>query len=212
MPVVRLPRAGLPGWAIGVAAVVAGLLLFLLLDARRQDRGIAPAVAERASDSLGAAAPPPPLLVPVVPQPPVVIPAPAPAPAAAAPAPQPRIVYVPQPYPVPTAAPAPEAPGAAAAARRQRARARLRCRCRGRRADRWRRPRRARRPQPLLAGASPIGWRQGAGRRVRQPRHHRGAGNARSRPCWKRRSIRPGPVSPARSSRATCAASTAAGS
>lgn len=111
MPVVRLPRAGLPGWAIGAGAMVAGLLLFLLLDSRRQDRRTVPSVSERASDSLGTAAPPPPLFVPVVPQPPAFVAAPPPATAqAAAPPPQPRIVYVPQPYPVPTPAPAPEVP------------------------------------------------------------------------------------------------------
>lgn len=109
MPVVRLPRAGLPGWVIGVAAIIAGLLLFMLLDARRQDRGTAPSVGERAADSLGTAASPPPLFVPVVPQAPAIAEAPSPAPpTATAPAPQPQIVYVPQPYPVPTPEPPPE--------------------------------------------------------------------------------------------------------
>ena len=109
MPVVRLPRAGLPIWAIGAGAVLAGLLLFLFLDARRQDRGTVPSVSERAADSLGTAAPPPPLFVPPLPQPPsvsVAAPSP-PAPQATAPPPQPQIVYVPQPYPVPTPAPKP---------------------------------------------------------------------------------------------------------
>jgi type IV secretion system protein VirB10 len=109
MPVVRLPRAGLPAWVIGAGAVIAGLLLFLFLDARRQDRGTVPSVSERAADSLGTAAPPPPLFVPPVPPPPVPVTAPStPAAQAAAPPPQPQIVYVPQPYPVPTPAPAPE--------------------------------------------------------------------------------------------------------
>jgi type IV secretion system protein VirB10 len=108
-PVVPLPRAGLPAWAIGAGAVIAGVLLFSVLDARRRAPS-SPTVKVRASDLAGIPAPPPPLYVP--PEAPVevaaVVPVPVPAPA---PPPQaPRIVYVPQPYPVPTPAPAPEAP------------------------------------------------------------------------------------------------------
>ena len=36
-PIVRVPRAGVPGWAIGVGAVAAGILLFTVLDARRRE-------------------------------------------------------------------------------------------------------------------------------------------------------------------------------
>jgi len=110
MPVVRMPRSGLPVWVIAVVALVAAILLFLVLDARRRAPTSAPAVRERAADSIGLAAPPPPLFVPVVPEARLIPQAPAPAPSAPAPAPAPRIVYVPQPYPVPTPAPAPEVP------------------------------------------------------------------------------------------------------
>jgi len=109
MPVVRPPRAGLPGWAIAAAAAIAAVLLFLVLDERRREP-TAPAVRERAADQLGMAAPPPPLFVPnlapatIVAQPQQVPSQPQPAPA-----PAPRIVYVPQPYPVPTPVPTIEA-------------------------------------------------------------------------------------------------------
>jgi type IV secretion system protein VirB10 len=108
-PVVALPRKGLPGWAIGVGALVAGVLLFTMLEARRRAPS-APAVKARASDLAGMP-PPPPLYVPPEIAVPIVMPEIAPPlPAPAAPPPQPRIVYVPQPYPVPTAAPVQEAP------------------------------------------------------------------------------------------------------
>ena len=110
MPVVRLPRSGLPVWAIAAGALIAALLLFFVLDARRREPPSAPAIRERAGDSVGLAAPPPPLFVPVVPNVQPVQQAPAPLPAPPEPAPAPRIVYVPQPYPVPTPAPAPETP------------------------------------------------------------------------------------------------------
>ena len=110
MPVVRLPRSGLPGWAIAGAALIAAFLLFFVLDARRRTPPSAPSTRERAGDSVGLAAPPPPLFVPVVPAVQPIQQMPLPPAAPAEPAPAPRIVYVPQPYPVPTAAPAPEAP------------------------------------------------------------------------------------------------------
>jgi len=112
MPVVRRPGGGVPGWAIAAAAVVAAVLLFLVLDSRRRAPPSAPAVRERAADSIGLAPPVPPLFMPALPQmqplPPETLaarPAPPPAPA-------PQIVYVPQPYPVPTSAPQAEAPAA----------------------------------------------------------------------------------------------------
>ncbi len=108
-PVVALPRSGPSAWAIGVGAVLAGLLLFTVLDARRRSPA-APAVRVRASDRLQTPAAPPPLFVPPAPVPRVVVPVvrvpPAPAPTPSPPPPQ--IVYVPQPKPMPT--PAPEAP------------------------------------------------------------------------------------------------------
>jgi type IV secretion system protein VirB10 len=108
-PVVRVPRAGLPGWAIGAGALVAGVLLFTVLDARRRALDAPPEKSRFAEGTLPA--PPPPLFVPPAApvQPVFVQPAPAPAPA---PPQQPRIVYVPQPVPVPTPVPVPvpEAP------------------------------------------------------------------------------------------------------
>jgi type IV secretion system protein VirB10 len=107
-PVVGLPRAGLPGWAIGVGALVAGVLLFTVLDARRRDSS-SPAVKARAADLAGGSAPPPLYVPPALPLPVEIVEA-APPPPPAPPPPQPRIVYVPQPYPVPTPAPVQEAP------------------------------------------------------------------------------------------------------
>ncbi|HEV2817235.1 MAG TPA: TrbI/VirB10 family protein [Allosphingosinicella sp.] len=109
-PVVPLPRSGPSPLIFAIAAVVAAVLLFSLLDARRRAL-TAPSTRERAADQLAVAAPPPPLYVPrEIPPAPVVVtpvPAPAPAPPPAAPVP-PQIVYVPQPAPAP--APAAEAP------------------------------------------------------------------------------------------------------
>ncbi|HEV7658853.1 MAG TPA: TrbI/VirB10 family protein [Allosphingosinicella sp.] len=106
-PVVGLPRRGLPGWAIGVGALVAGVLLFTVLDARRRAPS-APAVKARAADLAGGPPPPPLYVPPALPLPVEVAEAAPPPPAP--PPPQPRIVYVPQPYPVPTPAPVQEAP------------------------------------------------------------------------------------------------------
>lgn len=105
-PVVRLPRGGLPGWALAVAAVLAGLLLFAWLDARRREPPTAPSIRPRAADALGTPVPPPPLYIPpelVAPLPaPLAAPPPAPAPAPVpVPPPPPQIVYVPQPAPAP---------------------------------------------------------------------------------------------------------------
>jgi type IV secretion system protein VirB10 len=107
-PVVPLPRRGPSGLVFGIGAVVAAVLLFSVLDARRRSLS-APSTRERAADQLAIAAPPPPLFVPrEIPQPSVaLVPVPAPPPPPPPPAP-PQIVYVPQPVPVP-AAPAAEA-------------------------------------------------------------------------------------------------------
>jgi type IV secretion system protein VirB10 len=109
MPVVRLPRAGLPAWMIAAIAVVAAILLFIILDSRRRAPTV-PAVPERSADST-VAVPPPPLLLPQPAPPPQVVQVIPPA-AAPAPAPQqPRIIYVPQPMPMPVpAAPEPAPP------------------------------------------------------------------------------------------------------
>ena len=106
MPVVNLPRSGIPAWVMILAVVLAGILLFIVLDSRRR-APTAPSVRERAGDQLATPAPPPPLFVPNVVPPPVVQMAPSVAPSPAVPA-QPRVVYVPQPYPVPAPAAAPE--------------------------------------------------------------------------------------------------------
>lgn len=99
-PMVALPRGGLPGWAIAAVALVAAIILFIILDARRR-APTTPDVRVRAVDSTGVRVPPPPLYVPPEPAPPVLrTPPPAAAPAPA-PAPvQPQIIYVPQPAPV----------------------------------------------------------------------------------------------------------------
>jgi type IV secretion system protein VirB10 len=106
LPLVARPRAGLPAWAIGGGVLVAGLLLFTLLDARRRALE-APAVAVRPADRLaGSSAAPPALYVPPEAGPvpiemqPAIAPATPPAPASAAP-PRPQIIYVPQPVPAP---------------------------------------------------------------------------------------------------------------
>ncbi|UVO52821.1 TrbI/VirB10 family protein [Sphingomonas sp. SUN039] len=101
-PVVALPRPGVSTVAMIGGAVLAGLLLFTILDARRRDAA-APAVRPRASEMQTGTAPPPPLFIPA--ERPVVIvedvqPAPAPPPPRQPPAP--RIVYVPQPVPSPS--------------------------------------------------------------------------------------------------------------
>ena len=102
-PTVRVPRAGVPGWAIGVGAVAAGILLFTMLDARRREAN-APEPKLKASDLAAMPAPPPPLFVPpALPESVPIIQVPVPAPPA--PAPRPQIIYVPQPVPVPTPVP-----------------------------------------------------------------------------------------------------------
>ncbi|WP_296613920.1 TrbI/VirB10 family protein [Sphingomonas sp.] len=107
-PVVARPGGGLPNWVIAAGIVVAGLILFLILDARRRQLS-APATRVRTAD-LRSGAEPPPLYVPPVPEPaPTVIPPPPPPPPPPpAPPPQPRVVYVPAPPPPqPVAPPAP---------------------------------------------------------------------------------------------------------
>ncbi|HYE28489.1 MAG TPA: TrbI/VirB10 family protein [Allosphingosinicella sp.] len=112
MPVVARPRSGPSGLAIGLGALVAAVLLFTVLDARRRAPS-APSVRVRAADRVPTAAPPPPLYVPPVASPPAVapvvpVPARAPPTPPPSPPPPPQIVYVPQPMPAP--APSPEPP------------------------------------------------------------------------------------------------------
>jgi len=105
-PVVALRRRGASGLIFAIVAVIAAILLFTMLDARRRSLS-APSVKERAADQLVLTGPPPPLYVPPepAPEPAVVVPPPAAAAAAAPPPPPPppQIVYVPQPVPVPAA-------------------------------------------------------------------------------------------------------------
>ena len=112
-PVVPLPRRGPSGLVFAIGAVIAAVLLFSVLDARRRAL-TAPSTRERAADQLAVAAPPPPLFVPreLPPAPVALVPVPAPAPAPQPQAPPaPQIVYVPQPAPAP--APVAEAPAPA---------------------------------------------------------------------------------------------------
>jgi type IV secretion system protein VirB10 len=114
MPVVARRRAGPSTLAIGLAALVAGLLLFAVLDARRREPS-APAVRARAADRIDSPAAPPPLYVPPAVRAPLMVPvAPAPAPVVRlqppSPPPPPQVIYVPQPVPVPTPPPEPPMP------------------------------------------------------------------------------------------------------
>ncbi|MGH6809025.1 MAG: TrbI/VirB10 family protein, partial [Ensifer adhaerens] len=106
MPMVARPHTGPSALVFGIGAVVAGVLLFAVLDARRSAPS-APAVKARAMDGIGAV--PPPLYVPPEPAPPVAVVEPASAPPSAAP-PQPQIIYVPQPYSTPATIPAEPTP------------------------------------------------------------------------------------------------------
>jgi type IV secretion system protein VirB10 len=100
----------MPVWAIVVGVALAGLLLFVVLDARRRSL-TAPAVRPRPADLVTTSAPPPTLYVPPEPAPPppavIIREVRVPAPAPAAPPPQPQVVYVPQPAPAPAPLPPP---------------------------------------------------------------------------------------------------------
>jgi type IV secretion system protein VirB10 len=115
MPRVAPPRAGVSGAAIAVGAIVAGGLLFSVLDARRRSLS-APAVQPARSDLTAMPEAPPPLYIPPIArpaaavqltQPLAVVPAPQPPEVRPAPAPalvqmQPPQTYIP---PAPPAAP-----------------------------------------------------------------------------------------------------------
>lgn len=111
-PVVAMPSRGVPLAVVIAAAIFAGLLLFLALNARRQALS-APAISQRGTDLPVSAAPPPLYLPPPIPQrapPPVATPAPTAQPSPVPPVPvvvrQPPPSYVP-PVQAPTqAAPA----------------------------------------------------------------------------------------------------------
>lgn len=97
-PVIALPRRGLPIWTLVALAVLAGIILFAVLDARRRTAQVQPEGPVRA-DTFATPMPPPPLLMPPAPVPaPIAAPAreapPPPQPSYAPPAPQ--VVYLPQ--------------------------------------------------------------------------------------------------------------------
>lgn len=110
-PVVALPRGGPPGIVIAIGFALLGVLLFVVLDARRRAL-TAPERDRPAVAATGAFAPAPPLSLPPPPPPPapVVIERVIRTPAAPAPAPLP--VYRPPPAPValPVTPPAPPRP------------------------------------------------------------------------------------------------------
>jgi type IV secretion system protein VirB10 len=114
LPVVAISRPGLSGWWIAAIFAALGLLLFLVLDARRRSIS-APAVRPRAADLQAVPAAPPPLYIPpVAPQTVVLSSLPTPTTAAPSPTPQivrvqepPRTVYVQTPAPTPAAPPQP---------------------------------------------------------------------------------------------------------
>jgi type IV secretion system protein VirB10 len=91
-PVVDRPRAGPSGLAIGIGAVVAAIVLFVVLNARREAL-MAPATTPQSALVAGSAAPPP-----------LYVPPPMPAPTFVAPTP------VPTPTPTPTPSPPPSPP------------------------------------------------------------------------------------------------------
>ena len=99
-PVIALPRRGLPIWTLVALAVLAGIILFAVLDARRRTAQVQPEGPVRA-DTFATPMPPPPLLMPPAP-----VPAPIAAPAREAPPPM-------RPVDVAGAAPLPAAPAAA---------------------------------------------------------------------------------------------------
>lgn len=103
MPGVARPRAGLSGAAILIGAVLAGLLLFSILDARRRALS-APAVRPARSDLLGVSQAPPPLYIPPVPRSVITPAVDVPPPATSAP-PAPEVRPAPESSPVPVLPP-----------------------------------------------------------------------------------------------------------
>ena len=112
-PLVANRSAGLPWWILAGGMVLAAILLFSVLDARRR-AATAPATKPRRADMVGLAAPVPQLYIPPLPTiverpnpvaaPVVLLPIPPPAPVAL----RPRTIYVPQlaqPSPPPIAGP-----------------------------------------------------------------------------------------------------------
>ena len=117
-PVVRLPQQGPSGWVIAVVAGFVAILLFFVLDSRREAQP-QPTVREGMQTQPVFSPEPPPLYIPPAPPPQQVVapvaesptaPAPSPPPERkVTPAPQPQVVYQPAPAPIP-APPVPPAP------------------------------------------------------------------------------------------------------
>ena len=116
-PSIRLPRRGLPGWAIGAGLAAAALLLFVILESKRTAPG-EPSTYARAADAPAFAPEPPPLYIPPVPPAPTVVvqadpdrlvatASPQPVPAPASTSVQPAIVVAPIPAPSVPLPPAP---------------------------------------------------------------------------------------------------------
>lgn len=116
-PVVRLPRSGMPGWAIAGLAVFAALLLFVVLESRRTGQP-EPEVRPRQDTALFSPEPPPLYIPPAPPpQPQVAAPQNFSPPAGATVVPQTRVLASPPPQgvyeqPVPLLSPPPPAPSA----------------------------------------------------------------------------------------------------
>lgn len=103
-PVVAVPGSGLPRWVIAAGIVLAALLLFSVLDARRR-AAVAPAVKPRAADLVGAPSALPDLFVPPAPMPVQAAPLPRPQPQPAMilpppPSAPPQRIYSPPPMPM----------------------------------------------------------------------------------------------------------------
>ena len=108
-PVVEKPRRGVSGVVMGLSALIAAVVLFVILDSRRLAL-TAPATLPQSTLALESAAPPP-LYVPPQPTPSPVasstpLPTPEPPPQPAPPPPAPQIVYMPSPV-APPQTPAP---------------------------------------------------------------------------------------------------------
>jgi type IV secretion system protein VirB10 len=111
-PIVAAKRGGMPTWLIIVGVAMLGIVLFLMLDARRRSLSGQEAT-PTATAGYALPAPVPPLTIPSAPPPeppqqPQIVEAPAPPAPAPQPAPAPpTVVYMPPPAPAPIEAPAP---------------------------------------------------------------------------------------------------------
>ena len=99
-PIVARRGSGVANWVIIAGVVIAALVLFLILDARRRQLS-APAINPRQAGRLGGAPPVTPLFIPPEPVPtPTALPVvPVPLSSPTPPPPPPRVVYAPQPRP-----------------------------------------------------------------------------------------------------------------